>query len=128
MLDINEIESTIERLENSSTSYDTCFKLAALYFIHDRYSNATQSTPDALNETLDNTEQELNDILPQYRVYCDVKRLYQMGQTSETNVQNAMADLCREIKEFLHILYSSTDTKTERTMIKSLLSELQATL
>lgn len=33
MLDYNEIEQEIERLENSKTSYTTCEKLAVLYAV-----------------------------------------------------------------------------------------------
>lgn len=40
-MNLNEIENEIERLENSETTYDTCYKLAALYAVRDRMGRKT---------------------------------------------------------------------------------------
>ena len=116
MLNIDEINNTIETLENSSTTFDTCNKLASLYIVRDKLQTQT-----ALNKV----ETELNDILPQYRLYCTVKRKYQLHELPETSIHLALQDVCTEIKEFMQTLYSSTDTPEERKLIHKLVTELK---
>lgn len=44
MININEINEAIENFENkSSTTYDNCMKLAALYIVRDHYYDKTLS-------------------------------------------------------------------------------------
>lgn len=105
MLNLEEINNTIEELENGSTTFDTCSKLASLYIVRDKLATT-------------NVEEELNDILPQYRIYCNIKRKYQMGEVTEQTLYNSLTAVCKEINEFLHILYVSTDTQYERDMIR----------
>ena len=83
--------------------------------------NVTQSVPDSL-------ERELNDILHQYREYCAVKRQYQLGRATDELVVASMRLVCKEVKEFLLILYQNTDTKIERNMIRRMLSETEEAL
>ena len=119
MLDINEINNTIETLENDAdTTFDTCLKLASLYTVRDNLTKQEQPVVSA-------TEKELNDILPQYQNYCKVKRRFQLNEVTEQAVFLSMKDVCTEIKEFLHILYSSTDTQKERDMLKNMVQQLQ---
>lgn len=100
MLNIDEINNTIAELENGSTTFDNCNRLASLYIVRDKLTS----------HVVDTTEQELNDILSQYRSYCNIKRKFQLHEVSEQIMLDAMQELCREIKEFVQILYSSTDT------------------
>lgn len=111
MLNLDEIDSTINELENGPTTFDACAKLASLYAVREHL--ATNAV-----------EIELNDILPQYKVYCEVKRKYQLNQLTDTAVYNAMEDVCREITEFIQTLYSSTDTQRERDSISKLCKTL----
>lgn len=121
MLNIEEIDNTIEELENGATTFDNCMKLASLYIVKEHNSTPAQTMVTGT------VEGELNDILPQYRIYCATKRRYQLNELSDKAVQSAMKDLCTEIKEFIHVLYSSTDTPQEREQIRDLIDELQGT-
>lgn len=122
MLDINEINDTIADLEtNYSTTFDTCMKLASLYTVREHLQTSVTKPTETKAASV---ETELNDILPQYRLYCNVKRKYQLNELTEQAVFIAMRDLCKEISEFLHILYSNTDTPKEREMIKALIADL----
>lgn len=122
MLNIDEINETILGLENNApTTFDTCMKLSALYNVRDRLSNAIQSVPDSL-------ESELNDVLPQYKKYREIKRQYQMGKTTETDVTKAIQAVCKEILEFLLVLYRNTDTAFEREQILTMLNNVRNAL
>ena len=116
-MDLTEITDTIESLENSATTFDNCSKLASLYIVREQLQRSV--TPQ-----ITEVESELKDILPQYRLYCQVKRKYQLNELTEQAVYIAMKDVCREIQEFIHTLYTSTDTPKEREMIKNLISAL----
>ena len=106
MLDIQQITDTISELEQGDTTFDNCIKLASLYMVRDNYPT------DVIVE-------ELDDILPQYKRYCDIKKEYQLGNTSKDNVIVAMDKVCKEIKEFLNTLYSYTDIQEERDLLNS---------
>ncbi len=77
---------------------------------------------------MDNTEKELNDILPQYKKYIDIKRRYQLGELSEVTVENSIKLLAQELKEFLLILYRNTDMPMERASIKKMLDEVVSSI
>ena len=113
MLNINEINEAISALENGQTTYDSCSKLASLYIV--RKEVLGQSNPVVV---------ELQEILPQYRKYCSVKKRYQMQETTEESVYSSMQYLCDEIVEFLHTLYSHTDTRVERSLLRDMILEL----
>lgn len=89
--------------------------------VRDYLQNVTQSVPDSL-------ERELNDILPQYKEYCAVKRQYQLGRATDDLVVASMRLVCKEVKEFLLILYQNTDTQIERNMIKRMLKDTEGAL
>ena len=114
MLDMGLVNNTIEELENDRTTFDNCMKLASLYIIRDNNMRATTEV-----------EQELDDILPQYRNYTDIKRKYQLGEVSEKAVENQINLVCKEIEEFIHTLYASTDMPIERDYIKTMVNGLQ---
>ena len=39
MLNIAEIENTIQELENGNTTFDSCIKLASLYIVREHHLN-----------------------------------------------------------------------------------------
>lgn len=112
MLNVNEINNTIEELENSNTTFDTCIKLAALYTVREHLKQ-----PDTVT-------QELDDILPKYQLYREVKRKYQLHELAESAVQLSIRDVCIEIKEFIQSLYSSSDMEEERIALNNMITEL----
>lgn len=113
MIDLNEIEDTIKDIENKNTTLDNCRILADMLIIEHFYKIKT-----------DNVENELNDILPQYQRYREIKRKYQLQEVTENAVINAIYNVCRELSEFIQTLYSSTDTQAERDAIVSMIKQL----
>ena len=116
MLDLQEINNTIESLENGITTFDVCNKLASLYIVREYMQKSAHNN---------NVETELKDILPRYREYCDIRRRYQLGEVGEIAVQNAMQYVCKEIKEFMQSLYTSTYNDSERAMLRNLIADLK---
>lgn len=125
MLDYEEITNTIEELENGETTYDSCIKLASLYIVEEHIKSRLNSIVDSSTSVSNSSViDELNDILPQYRLYCEVKRKYALNELTSEAVIMSMRDVCGEIYEFLHILYSNTDMQAEREEIKKLIAKL----
>ena len=120
-MNLAEVNDAIKELQESSLTLSNARNLSALITIQSYMKNAIQSKPDSL-------ERELNDILPQYREYCAVKRQYQLGRATEDLMIASMRLVCKEVKEFLLILYQNTDTKIERNMIRRMLSETEEAL
>ena len=114
MLNLEEINNTIEQLENGDTTFDACIKLASLYVVKEHISN----------KSVDTVINELNDIMPAYIQYKKIKREYQLGNIVETAVINQISRVCNEISEFISTLYSGTDIPVERDIIISMLSDL----
>lgn len=110
-----------KELLNGPLTLSNARNLSALITIQSYMKNAIQSKPDSL-------ERELNDILPQYKEYCAVKRQYQLGRATDDLVVASMRLVCKEVKEFLLILYQNTDTQIERNMLKRMLSETEEAL
>ena len=68
---------------------------------------------------------ELDDILPQYKLYVAAKRRYQLGETTDEYVINALKGVCKEIREFIQALYSSTDMVKERRLLKEMVTSIR---
>ena len=115
MLDITEINNTIEELENGSTTFDNCLKLASLYIVRDNYKQ-------------DEVEEELDDILPAYRKYVDIKTKFQLHETTQEAVIFSLETVCSELKELIITLYKCADFEQEREVIKSCITEVKRTL
>lgn len=121
MLDLQEIENTIDKLERGPTTFDSCQKLASLYIVRDEYKKTGPTQVDAGPDVV---EQELDDILPQYRQYCQIKTRYQRGEIASDAVLRGLSAVNREIREFIHTLYRSTDFPEERNLILQMIDEL----
>lgn len=116
-MDMYMINDTIEELEQSDTNFANCDKLAMLYIIKDHY----KKYPPVLRGLYDEVEEELNDIAPQYKKYCELKRKYQLNEISKEPVIQSMNLVCKEIEDFIRILYCNTDMKEERDLIIKML-------
>jgi hypothetical protein len=101
------IDKTIEDLENGDTTFATCADLASLYIVRDHYRAQKANA----------VETELKDIPPSYKKYCDIKRRYQLGDTSHELVLASMRNVCREIDEFISTLHSTTESQDERELL-----------
>ena len=114
-MDLRMIEETIIDLENAETTFENCSKLADLYYIRET----------AKKENKDATEHEINDILPAYQYYVDIKRNYQLNMADEDAMLNAMSIVCNEIYDLFRSLYSDTNTPKERKLISNLIENLK---
>lgn len=124
MLNLEEISNTINELENSDTTFDTCIKLSALYNVKEHLENRVQTMSDSISIESDDVEHELADILPHYRKYCDTKRNWQLGNASKNLVMQEMQNVCQEIREFIEMLYGHTSMPDERIYIEETCSYL----
>ncbi|MCH5211010.1 MAG: hypothetical protein J1F01_08625 [Oscillospiraceae bacterium] len=122
MLNLEEINSTIKKLEDGETTFANCEKLAALYTVRKHFKGEEKQSRDS--DMGDDVTTELSDILPQYKKYCEAKRKYKQHETTEQPVIFAMANVCLEIKEFIKSLYSSTDMEAERDQIRQMVAVL----
>lgn len=111
-MNITEINNTIQELENGNTTFDACIKLSALYNVRDRL-------------TSDDVVKEYKDILPEYNNYREVKTIYQQTFSNEYNVLASMSTVCKEIKEFILMLYSNTDLPQERQLIINTINNIE---
>ena len=111
-MDIKIIDEMIEELEDSDTTYANAADLASLYIVKGR-----------LNQSNDNVTKELNDILPAYNVYRDVKRNYQLNGIDKSKVLQQLKFVCRELKDFICKLYSNSDSPEEREIILKTVKE-----
>lgn len=117
-MNIEDINSTIKKLENDDTNFENCEKLASLYIVKEYYLKGQKTIGN-------DVEKEINDILPQYKKYLDIKKRYQLGELSEKTVINAIKPVCKEITELIQILYRCSDMPEERTYIVKMVSDLQ---
>lgn len=107
-INIAEINNTIVELENGETTFVNCQKLASLYVVKEHLET-------------DDVIEKYNDILPSYKDYCTTKANYQINHLPKEMLIDAMSNVCREIREFLFILFCNTDMKEERIAIKDCL-------
>ena len=115
-MDISTINDLIDELEKAEMSLSNIRNLSALYIVR--------------NEKLDKTNQdavtnELNDILPSYLKYIEIKRKYQMEEIGKEAVTSYLKSVCNEIKEFIKALYAGSDMPEERKLIKEMIREIQ---
>ena len=109
-MNIDTINELMEELEQSETSLSNIRNLSALYTVKAHILGS--------NVNVDRTEKELRDILPSYLQYIEIKRKYQLKETTVDALCTALNSLCSEINEFLHTLYSCTDSEQERAILK----------
>lgn len=122
MLDMQLIDNTIEELENDDTNFNNCQKLSSLYIIKQYYKPGSNRLKTGVEA---NIKKELSDILPHYEKYLSLKAEYQLNQIGKEPVIIAFDSVCQEIKEFIQILYSSTDTSEERDSLRTCLESIQ---
>ena len=113
IMDIKIINEMIEELEDSDTTYANVADLASLYMVREKF-----------NAPADVVTKELSDILPAYNVYKTVKRNYQLNGIDKSKVIRQMEFVCKELKDFVGILYSSSDLLEERELILKTIKEL----
>lgn len=109
-MNISLIEDAITILESDDTTVDNVAELASLYIVRANYKQAK-------NETV----KELNEILPAYSHYIEMKTLYQTGKQDANPMVDSFKMVCKELRDFIITLYSGTDTYKERRELKAML-------
>ena len=113
-MDILAIREAIQQLEADETTFENVKELAALYTVYDH----------AVQESQDAVQNELSDILPYYQKYISIKRRYQLNQVIDSEVIQGIQAVCKELREFIEVLYNNTDMHRERMCIRKLINEL----
>lgn len=113
-MDIQLIQETIWELEDSDTTYSNVQELAALYIVKEHLCGTSNNM----------VEREYSDILPRYCDYVQIKRRYQLKEIPKESVLQSIRYVCKEIQEFLSVLYNGTDTPEEREQIKEMFKAL----
>lgn len=116
-MDIHIINDAINTLENDDTTFDNVHELAMLYIVQERLNSRLTSMVSPINK-------EAKDILPAYEKYCSIKTRYQLGQTNEGEVIRSIKLVCKELEEFISLLYTGTDMNKERIYIKETICKL----
>ena len=114
-MDIKTINNAILELEEEETNFKNIQELAYLYIVKENLEKSE----------VDNVTRELNDILPCYTHYINVKRDYQLGRVTDESLVYAMEKVCKEIEEFIETLYFNTEFLKERLKIKRMIENLQ---
>ncbi len=126
-MNIEEIKSSIEELEKDDLTLSNVRNLASLYIIYNNLEKSVRSQIEASESILNNKnsiENELNDILPAYTRYKNVKIQYQLHQLPDDALVPAMKLLVQELEEFILILYNNTHLRKERICIESMVTKL----
>ena len=116
-MNIEEIQNEIKTLENDDTTFSNVSKLASLYIVNERLQNV-------LRTKIDSTQRELNDILPAYRKYVEVKKEFQLKNTDKTALIDSIQLVCKELQEFILTLYNNTECEECRNLILKTLKSL----
>lgn len=117
-MDISTIDTMIKDLEESEVTLSNIRNLSALYTVRNNLK---------VDKVEDKVTEELNDVLPSYMQYVTVKREYQMGETSKEKIASYLMQVCKEVEDFIHALYSGTDTPEERELIRHLITNIKRT-
>jgi len=115
-MDLSTINNLIDELEKSDTLLYNVRNLSALYNVKSHLIG---------DNKFGGTVKELNDILPSYLEYVNLKRKYQLKEISIDTVIIQLENVCKEITEFLQTLYRGTDTEEERKYIHNLINQLK---
>ena len=118
-MELNKLNEMIDELETSEPSFSNIRNLSSLYIVKSHLLGDT----NYLNATV----KELNDILPSYLQYLDTKRRYQLHEINEDSIAIQLNQVCKELNDFLHLLYSSTDTTNERAVLNNFIENLKET-
>ena len=118
-MNLELVQNTIEQLESLDTTFENCQNLASLYIVRDMYKpRRSQLLED------EKVAKELSDIFPQYTKYIQIKKQYQLKEVSADKVSLEINELCRQISEFLILLYVDSDMPQERKSLQDLVEKI----
>lgn len=88
MLNLEEINNTIEELECGDTTFSACSKLASLYIVRDKLSEKVDLVPES------NIDEQISDIQNLFVTY--------MRDRTITNLNNMLDSTYKMISELYH--------------------------
>lgn len=115
MVRLDEVEATIQELEQQKLTMDSCQKLAVLYTVRDHNKPQTVAATS-----------QPPSIMPSYSTYCMDKRKYQLGQITETAIIDDIRYVCSDLLLLVQRIYNGTDTDAEREQIRAILKEINS--
>jgi len=121
-MNIIDVEDAIYDLEQAPYTYDNAAELASLYIIQAHMSK------EGITGTTAVIQEEVEDILPAYRQYCQVKRQYQCHEVTEQAVVEALRIVGEEIRDLFNLIYSGTDMGKERKILHNIVETLKEDL
>lgn len=113
MLNIKDIEASIEYYEKQPSSLENCRILADLYTCK-KYANISYK--------------EKIPFLGSYRSYMEAKKSYQLKRTEKSTIIEEMQALSVEMEDFFFLLYRNTETESEREILKNTLDKILQSL
>lgn len=116
-MDLLTINDAIQALEEEPTTVENVSELASLYICKANLETSLKNDSDVIPD-------ELDDILPYYMKYRDIKKRYQLNQAIDGEVIQGIKDVCRELKEFVDMLFYGTDMNKERLCIREMIKGL----
>lgn len=118
-MNLELVQNTIEQLESLDTTFENCQNLAALYIVRDMYKPRKSQLLQ-----YEQVAKELSDIFPQYSKYIEIKKQYQLKKVSADEVSVEIKELCKQIYEFLILLYVDSDMPQERKSLQNLAEKI----
>ena len=113
MINLKDIDASIEYYENQPTSLETCRILADLYVCRD---NA-------------NCEKVYDmPLISSYNKYVRTKRTYQLYNTDKEILLSDMSELSTEISNLISLLLQNSETEQERDILKTEITNVLETL
>ena len=115
MLNLDEINGTIEELENGETTFTACSKLASLYIVRDRLlTNPVDLVPES------NIDEQIEDIQSLFVNY--------MRDRTLDNLTTLLSTICNMLSELYHTCTEPQERQEFSTFIKNLNSLLIPTV
>ena len=114
MLNIKDIEASIEYYEKQPSSLENCRILADLYTCK-KYA------------TMQSHNKE-NGFRSAYKDYINIKRDYQLHKESKENLLNSMEHLSIELSNLISTIYKNMETQEGRNILKSTIEKVLETL
>lgn len=122
MLDFQDIQDTIARLEKEPTNLPNCKALASLYIVRDHIASQSE------NISHQSVSEPHLEILPNYRDYCSKKEHLQKKIITKQEALPCIKGICSDLKEFAKMLVANSDSEDERAELRKTFKEIGALL
>ena len=99
--------------------------LASLYTIKDHMEHPKEKVHEHYEMYKEEPiKKEIDDVLPAYQDFKELKRKYQLGEIEKAKVLKSFDVLLLQIRELIQILYRNSDMPEERERLSNIISEM----